>query len=121
MTKHTPGPWKIKSISQETGSIGVGSEEHRILIADVTNAASLGDMLAGAMRRGGGSFSSNDCETQFANARLIAAAPELLECLKAMVAETVEYATINKLGDAEQQHNVKWARSIIAKAEGGAA
>jgi hypothetical protein len=46
---------------------------------------------------------------------------ELLECLKAMVAETVEYATINKLGDPEKQHNIKWARSIIAKAEGGAA
>lgn len=81
-SKHTPGPWKIKSISQETGSIGVGSEAHRILIADVTNAASFGDMLSGAMRRGGGSFSQDDCTTQFANARLIAAAPDLLAMLK---------------------------------------
>ncbi|MHC2481602.1 hypothetical protein [Rhizobium leguminosarum] len=43
---------------------------------------------------------------------------ELLEVVKAFVVETIDYATINKLGDAEQQHNVKWARSVIAKIEG---
>jgi hypothetical protein len=51
-----------------------------------------------------------------ANARLIAAAPELLEALQAMVDAEVDYMTINNLGDPEQQHNVKWARAIIAKA-----
>lgn len=109
MSKHTPGPWKIKSISQETGSIGVGSEEHRILIADVTNAASLGDMLAGAMRRGGGSFSSNDCETQFANARLIAAAPDLLHFVK----KVRVYAR-----ETDDESLYAAADEIIAKAEG---
>lgn len=43
---------------------------------------------------------------------------EALECLKAFVAETVDYMTRNKLGDPERQHNVRWARAIIAKAEG---
>lgn len=43
---------------------------------------------------------------------------ELLEVVKALVSETVEYATVNKLGDPEKQHNIKWARSVIAKAEG---
>lgn len=52
------------------------------------------------------------------NAALIAAAHELLEVVKAFVAETIDYATLNKLGDAEQQHNVKWARAVIAKIEG---
>ncbi|QIG76670.1 hypothetical protein EVC28_046 [Rhizobium phage RHph_I1_23] len=45
-------------------------------------------------------------------------AAELIEVVKALVAETIDYATLNKLGDAEQQHNVKWARSVISKAEG---
>lgn len=117
-SKSTPGPWRVSGVSMQTGNISVSMEEHRIVIAEVTNAASLGDMIAGAMKRGGGSFDQGDCHTQMANARLIAAAPDLLGCLKAMVAETVEYATINKLGDPEKQHNIKWARSIIAKAEG---
>jgi hypothetical protein len=43
---------------------------------------------------------------------------DLLEVVKAFVAETVDYMTINNLGDPEKQHNVKWARSVIAKAEG---
>ena len=30
----------------------------------------------------------------------------------------VEYMTINKLGDPEQQHNIKWARKVMAKARG---
>ena len=51
-----------------------------------------------------------------ANARLCAAAPDLLEALKAFVIETVDYMTINKLGDPEQQHNVKLARAALSKA-----
>jgi hypothetical protein len=43
---------------------------------------------------------------------------ELLAVVKAFVAETVEYMTINHLGDPEGQHNVRWARKVIAKAEG---
>jgi hypothetical protein len=79
--KHTPGPWDITSISMDTGDVGVGSREGRFLIASVTNAASFGDMLAGAMSRGGGEFRQADAVTQFANARLIAAAPDLLGAL----------------------------------------
>jgi hypothetical protein len=69
-----------------TGNISVGMEKHRIVIAEVTNAASFGDMLAGAMKRGGGGFEQSDCHTQYANARLIAAAPDLLEAAKKMSA-----------------------------------
>lgn len=53
-----------------------------------------------------------------ADARLIEAAPDLLEIVQAFVAETVDYATRNNLGDPEQQQNVKWARSVISKIEG---
>lgn len=48
-------------------------------------------------------------------------AGELQAIVKAFVAETVDYMTRNHLGDPEKQHNVKWARSVLAKSpqEGG--
>lgn len=81
---YTKGPWAVTSVSMTTGNVGVGRKDLRILIAEVTNAASFGDMLAGAMRRGGGGFDQSDCKTQFANAGLIAAAPDLVEALQAV-------------------------------------
>lgn len=92
-SQHTPGPWEITSISMERGDIGIGSKEGRFLIAEVTNAASFGDMLVGAMKRGGGNLRQEDASTQFANARLIAAAPDLLAALKRA------HATLEALGD----------------------
>ncbi len=53
---------------------------------------------------------------QEANARLIAAAPTMLEALKAMTEEWVDYMTINHLGDPWAKHNMKLARAAIAKA-----
>lgn len=52
------------------------------------------------------------------DASLIAAAPDLLAALKAMVVEYCDYTIINNLGDPETQHNIKLARAAIAKAEG---
>jgi hypothetical protein len=65
----------------------------------------------------GKAFAQHDRESE-ANARLIAAAPALLEALQAMVDEQVEYMTINHLGDPEKQHNIKRARAAIALAQG---
>lgn len=77
--KHTPGPWQVIGISQDDGSISIGQPEYRIVIAYATNAASFGDFINGAMKRGGVKFAQSDAHTQFANARLIAAGPDMLK------------------------------------------
>lgn len=57
-----------------------------------------------------------------ANARLTAAAPELLEALKDILANNEEYARINNLFDDKGKpattHSMKLAAAAIAKAEG---
>lgn len=52
------------------------------------------------------------------NARLIAAAPDLLAALIQMEKEKAEYMRINKLGDPAKEHTNKVARAAIAKAAG---
>jgi hypothetical protein len=56
---------------------------------------------------------AGDKGTYLANARLIAAAPDLLEALKAIIADGVHSDVVPHLQDK--------ARAAIAKAEGGAA
>jgi hypothetical protein len=80
--KHTPGPWSFDTIAMETGDYGVSQRDLRISICHVHNAASFGDFVAGALKRGGGKFEQRDAHTQIANALLIAAAPDLLRELK---------------------------------------
>ena len=55
-------------------------------------------------------------EETLANARLIAASPDLLEALKLLHANIAEYARINNLGGFDN-HDMKMARAAIAKAE----
>lgn len=109
--KHTPGPWRVSGVSMQTGNVSISMDAHRIVIAEVTNAASFSDMLVGAMKRGGGSFDQDDCHTQMANARLIAAAPDMIEALRQMVA--------NAEADGKEYRDCyKKAVAAIAKAEG---
>jgi len=51
-----------------------------------------------------------------ANARLRAAAPELLEALKGLLADIEDYQRINHLGGEQNHWQVK-ARAAIARAE----
>lgn len=111
MAKHTPGPWDVTAVSRETGNVSVGQRDLRIVIAEVTNAASFGDMLSGAMRRGGGGFEQGDCHAQFANARLIAAAPDLLEALRQVLASLV--ATTSLIIRAEDM-KVKPSKAVAS-------
>ena len=72
MSKHTPGPWSYHSWGKGSGkSFGIETADHRHGIAGVTpngNASTLVSM-----------------KQHEANARLIAAAPELLEACQAII------------------------------------
>lgn len=103
-SKHTPRPWIVGHWQRSV----VAPNKLGLLVAQIAT---------GSVASTAGSSSIDEDEAR-ANANLISAAPDLLEVVKAFVVETVDYATLNKLGDPEQQHNVKWARSVIAKAEG---
>jgi hypothetical protein len=91
MSNHTPGPWRV---------IGLGYAIYQV--EKHTETASFS------------SFS----EQSEANARLIAAAPDLLEALQGLLTDIVEYQTINNLG-GENNHWQVIARAAIAKATGG--
>lgn len=88
MSKHTPGPWNVVE-GRTQGSVEIFADQKAI---------------AECWRR-------NDAPTEIANARLIAAAPDLLEALREMVVKAYEW---------HPSHTEK-ARAVIAKAEGGAA
>ena len=104
-SKHTPGPWNVyrKSDAAPNDLPWVAATGNRVL-AFVAYESILKDDLARAD----------------ANARLIAAAPDLLETLKLFVSEYVELVESGDAGfwDAETEEKVKQARAAIAKAEG---
>lgn len=118
MAEHTPGPWIVTGVSMTTGNISVGMKEHRIVIAEVTNAASFGDMLMGAMKRGGGGFDQGDCHTQHANARLIAAAPDLLKALTDILSNHETAGAGASVFQCTTQQVVA-ARAAVARATSG--
>lgn len=65
MTKHTPAPWKVHNNIGKKSEIGIIADEAPCIICTMSNAKEW----------------PNEAE---ANARLIAAAPELLDALKAI-------------------------------------
>lgn len=96
MSKHTPGPWRIN-----------GNNMFRWIVADSEVFTHSGDVNRSAY---GGNMV---CESVHkANARLIAAAPELLEALK----EIVDAA--DGAGWEQLDPSFKKARAAIAKATG---
>lgn len=95
--QHTPGPWRVNDINRNTVTSGM------MIISKCTSTGLL--------------FTEEDK----ANARLIAAAPELLEALKGLYEHC---AMIHKVwGEGNNQHQadeaIKAGKQAIAKAEGG--
>jgi len=96
-TQHTPGPWVM---DDEYGTEIIGSGK----IVAVT----MNQMLATKAQQKKGVLGFDDVEQIKANARLIAAAPELLEALERMVLICEAYNGLE----------AKKARAVIAKAKG---
>ncbi len=84
--KHTPGPWYFDT---DERSICRGEENGRVRVCQIDDIS----------------------REDNANARLIAAAPDLLEALRDMVSDH----------ECLSEATLKFARTAIAKATGGAA
>lgn len=105
MEQHTPGPWAIKPMIDED-QVGIFSGP----------GASRGDWgggYAGGSPRYVAVADKRDTPAEtLANARLIAAAPELLEALEALL-------SYDNLGAYDRATVRQQARAAIAKATGG--
>jgi hypothetical protein len=98
--KHTPGPWKLW-VSQD-------ARPHAVFLRHALGSIEIPHW---------GYIGTSDAivEEQFCNARLIAAAPEMLEALLDLVALLPD-PELDR--DAVQREYVLAARAVIAKATG---
>ena len=111
MSGHTSGPWLKSTIGRRNdGSIAVMSKDGPVAYANLLRYVKRGT-----------AHSINDAESE-SNARLIAAAPELLEALKRCAELLDDYSDVN---DGEDGPRPNRAMSLltdvedaIAKAEG---
>lgn len=116
MSAHTPGPWRVGAREPQQG--------FAIEADSADNISRIGRRLAlvsAPLFRSRAHETDADYDVRFdaqseANARLIAAAPELLQAAKQLVEEKADYMRLNHLGDPETQHTVRVARAAIAKA-----
>ena len=124
MSKHTPGPWSVGKVSHKKQRVDIDS-----LHADQTVGHQTWRGLARAY--GCEDMPAEGTAAMLANARLIAAAPELLEALEELCecSQWVDEATVPKAGiEAAPQQVVvnmsvallrlRKARAAIAKATG---
>ena len=113
---HTPGPWKnINPYGGWISTVGDPYGSGPMHIADVRGWGHL-------TGKGGGCAFDEDkaVAIQEANARLIAAAPTMLDALKALTERYVSLVASGDCGnwDVEDEQFVVAARAAIAKAEG---
>jgi hypothetical protein len=104
MSKHTPGPWRV---SEHCTTI---IKRDFRLIGDDS-----GELIASSHGMDGSGFFVGNDEAQ-ANAHLIAASPDLLAALKALV-QQVERGDFDHIGADHPDSAVGAARAAIAKAE----
>lgn len=106
MSKHTPGPWRLSD------------ESPRIIKKDFRGIGrDSGCLIASTMGRDDSGFYASNKEAD-ANARLIAAAPDLLEALECMIIGACAVAVPHNGERAVLQEAVNIARAAIAKATG---
>mgnify|MGYP006351752269 CR=1 FL=1 len=109
MSAHTPAPWKAE-VNEKSATINIlglhtdymrcrASDDHGPIVIVECASATLDDTTYAPM-----------LPEQVANARLIAAAPELLESLKAMLSPRMDGPDSAQIWFA--------AEAVVAKAEG---
>lgn len=99
MSKHTPGPWKL------SGANTVHSDEAKCIVAFVGTANEEVREFSGARQR--------------ADARLIAAAPDLLEALEGLrLDDWMTYEGNLEASGYASVDALKFARAAIRKAKG---
>ena len=101
--KHTPGPWRVEDWQYPQ----TGREHVSVIQNDKDAVAEVLDLWSMDFR----------AEEKAANARLIAAAPELLESLRLMV-DMFERHIDGRPGPDDAATRWDSARAAIAKAEG---
>ena len=106
MSKHTPGPWTVGHTRTFTHSGGIFGTETAVHYGDAVNR---GNCIAHAYGHGALSHSEDD-------ARLIAAAPDLLVALKVMVRDMQAVNAGGQYG-IELEPALHQAQKAIAKAE----
>lgn len=123
--KHTPAPWRFAL--NHDGKPWLLNSGYAIVAFGAEGSEDGGQIcevsIQSKPKRGEGW--KHNCPVRDANARLIAAAPDLLEALKGLHDDVVEYVTLNKLHDADgspaiNNHWMQRARAAIAKATGDA-
>lgn len=111
MSKHTPGPWHV--IENPNGTLGIGAKE-----PDGSDCR--------PAQINGTAVEEPWASVTWANARLIAAAPDLLEACKRLLAYANRYSDeMRKIGrgadqlgdDADSVSVAGMARAAIAKAQ----
>lgn len=100
MSKHTPGPWKLRRVTRYDIRIAPESEPEHVSIAGMAI------------------WGEEDREELEANARLIAAAPELLEALKELREALSDSGITTPYGSRLMRSFLK-ANAAIARVEGG--
>jgi len=112
-TKHTEGPWSpMWQNSRQKGGyhwevpiqVGDGIKTHGNTLCDVY--------------MGGPAATNSTKETVEANARLIAASPDMLEALKAVVVDYDECVRIGMIDMVVEDNVISLVRAAISKAEG---
>lgn len=116
MSKHTPGEWTLCAHMAgtdpdcECGYMGnVWAKDEETIVAFMGHCHPHGDDAVAC----NGSNLVHDLETRMANARLIAAAPELLKALESLVLDVQAYPAWER-----PCHAVDVARAAIQKARG---
>ena len=117
--KHTPGPWQLENGQWGDHSEDAGGGFH-LLMGDYESPDGIGIRSARLLQYGDGFYEGdNGYEEVAANARLIAAAPELLEWGAELLTLLDDYMQVTSL-----TANLRYAvalgefRKAIARAEG---